>query len=200
MITNPTLDRREILGPLIPSPEDYLIVTGLAGPARDAAALTNDSPNTFTMAGCMGAAVSMGLGMSLAAPDRKILVITGDGELMMNLGSLASVATAQPENLTIVCIDNGRHGETGGQVGHTSERSDLELIAKGAGFAATMTLATSPQIQEAAEFLENSKSPRFLLCRVIDGPPAFFKRNIDPIECRLRFKDYVQATTQLRCV
>ena len=119
MINNPTLDRREILKPIIPNPEDYLIITGLAGPARDAAALTDDGTNTFTMAGCMGAAVSMGLGMALAAPDRQILVITGDGELLMNLGSLASVATLQPANLSIVCIDNGCHGETGGQTGHS---------------------------------------------------------------------------------
>ena len=198
MITNPTLDRREILKPIIPNPENYLIITGLAGPARDAAALTDDGANTFTMAGCMGAAVSMGLGMALASPNRQVLVITGDGELMMNLGSLASVATLQPANLSIVCIDNGCHGETGGQIGHTSHRTDLEVVAKGAGLSATMTLSESSQFAQAAEFLTQSAAPRFLLCRVMDGPPTAYKRNIDPVACRLRFKAHVDATAKSR--
>ena len=198
MITNPTLDRREILKPIIPNPENYLIITGLAGPARDAAALTDDGDNTFTMAGCMGAAVSMGLGMALASPNRQVLVITGDGELMMNLGSLASVATLQPANLSIVCIDNGCHGETGGQIGHTSHRTDLEVVAKGAGLSATMTLSESSQFAQAAKFLTQSAAPRFLLCRVMDGPPTAYKRNIDPVACRLRFKAHVDATAEFR--
>ena len=196
MINNPTLDRREILRPIIPNPENYLIITGLAGPARDAAALTDDGANTFTMAGCMGAAVSMGLGMALSVPDRKVLVITGDGELMMNLGSLACVATLQPANLSIVCVDNGCHGETGGQTGHTSHHTDLEIVAKGAGLSSTMTLSEASQFAQAAEFLAQSNSPCFLLCRVMDGPPSVFKRNIDPAACRLRFKAHVDATAK----
>ena len=196
MITNPILDRREILKSIILNPEKYLIITGLAGPARDAAALTDDGGNIFTMAGCMGAAVSMGLGMALAAPNRQVLVITGDGELMMNLGSLASVATLQPSNLSIVCIDNGCHGETGGQTGHTSHRTDLEVVARGTGFSATMTLSEPLQFAQAAEFLERSAAPRFLLCRVMDGPPTAYKRDIDPAACRLRFKAHVDATAQ----
>ena len=195
MINHPTLDRREILNPIIPNPEDYLIITGLAGPARDAAALTGDGTNTFTMAGCMGAAVSMGHGVALAAPDFQILVITGDGELLMNLGSLASVATLQPANLSIVCIDNGCHGETGGQTGHTSHRTNLEVIAKGAGFSDTMTLAEPSQFAQAREFLTQSVAPRFLLCRVMDGPPTAYKRNIDSAACRLRCKAHVASMT-----
>lgn len=196
MIKNPTLDRRDILKSIIPNPENYLIITGLAGPARDAAALTDDGANTFTMAGCMGAAVSMGLGMALSVPDRKVLVITGDGELMMNLGSLACVATLQPANLSIVCVDNGCHGETGGQTGHTSHNTDLEIVAKGAGLSSTMTLSEASQFAKAAEFLAQSNCPCFLLCRVMDGPPSVFKRNIDPAACRLRFKAHVEETAK----
>jgi len=188
------LDRRDILAPLIPNPEDYLIITGLAGPARDAAKLTGDGANMFTMAGCMGAAVSMGLGTALAAPDRQVLVITGDGELMMNLGSLAVVATMAPVNLTIICIDNGCHGETGGQTGHTSYRTDLEMVARGAGLAATMTFADMKDVEAAAAFIKQAAAPRFLLCRVVDGAPSVYKRNMDPAVCRLRFKDHVQRT------
>ena len=91
-------------------------------------------------------------------------------------------------------IDNGCHGETGGQTGHTSHRTDLELIAKGAGLKSTLTLSESQQIEQATQFLSGSEPPRFLLCRVIDSPPASFKRNIDPVACRLRFKDHVALT------
>ena len=73
----------------------------------------------------MGGAIPMALGMALAVPERRIAVITGDGELMMNAGALATVASAAPQNLIIVCIDNGQHGETGGQPGHTSKRTNL---------------------------------------------------------------------------
>ncbi|MDD9878012.1 MAG: thiamine pyrophosphate-dependent enzyme [Magnetovibrio sp.] len=194
MTTSLTIDRRGLLEQLIPNPDDYLIVTGLAGSARDAAELTDDGPNLYTMAGCMGAAVAMGLGTALSAPDRRVLVITGDGELMMNLGSLASVSTMAPANLSIVCIDNGCHGETGGQTGHTSNRTDLEMIAKGAGIPQTMTLVDPAGIDAAAKFLAEAAAPKFLLCRVKDGPPAAYKRNIDPAECRLRFRAHVQAT------
>ena len=91
-MTEVTLNRIGALPKIFPNPDDYLFVTGLAGPARDAAALTNDGANMFTMAGCMGAAMTMGLGMALGAPDREVVVIAGDGEMMMNIGSLATIA------------------------------------------------------------------------------------------------------------
>jgi phosphonopyruvate decarboxylase len=184
----PTLDRREVLSELFPSPDDYLFVTGLAGSARDAAALTEDGDNLYTMAGTMGAAVPMGLGVALSAPDSRVAVITGDGELMMNLGSLASVASMASANLSIVCIDNGCHGETGGQTGHTSGRTDLALIAEGSGLASVMVLETKDQMEAAAKFLTDAPGPRFLLVRVTDGPPAVYKRNMNPAQCRTRFR------------
>ena len=96
------LDRKEVLSFLIPSMKNILFIAGLAGSSKDAAGLTNDGDNLFTMAGCMGAAVSMGLGVALCAPKKNVVVITGDGELLMNLGSLASVANMAPENLSIL--------------------------------------------------------------------------------------------------
>lgn len=185
----PTLDRREVLSQLFPSPDDYLFISGLAGSARDAAGLTDDGDNLYTMAGTMGAAVPMGLGVALSAPERQVAVITGDGELLMNIGSLASVATMAPANLSIVCIDNGCHGETGGQTGHTSGQADLALIAKGAGLSSVMVLETADQMDAAAKFLTDTPSPRFLLVRVTDGPPTDYKRNMNPAQCRTRFRN-----------
>lgn len=186
-----SLDRRELLPALFPDPSDYLMVSGLAGASRDAAALTSEADNIFTMGGAMGAAVSIGLGMALCAPNRQIAVITGDGELMMNIGSLATVASAAPQNLSIVCIDNGQHGETGGQKSHTAERTDLELMAKGAGMPATLTISRPQELEAAARFLTESPAPRFLRARVLPGPPSDWKRNWNLADCRTRFRDAV---------
>ncbi len=188
-MSEPTLDRRDVLAPLFPKPEDYLMVAGLAGTARDAAALTDDGDNLFTLGGVMGGAVSIGLGMALAAPAARVAVITGDGELLMNVGALSTVASMAPDNLTIVCIDNGCHGETGGQPGHTARRTDLALMAKGAGLPSTMTATASGELAAAAQFVAESPAPRFLLVRVMDGPPAAYKRNLDAAVCRHRFRN-----------
>lgn len=190
----PVLDRREVLPRLFPSPEEFLIISGLAGPARDAAQLADDGDNLFTMAGTMGAAVPMGLGVALGAPESQVVVITGDGELLMKIGSLASVATMAPVNLSIVCIDNGCHGETGGQAGHTSHRTDLAKMAEGAGLVSVMVLETEDQMDAAAKFLVDSPGPRFLHVRVTDGPPHPYKRNFDPAYCRTKFRDAYLGT------
>ena len=184
----PILDRRDVLPVLFPRPKDTLFVTGLAGSARDAAGLTDDGANLFAMAGAMGAAVPMGLGLALSAPEARVAVITGDGEMLMNVGSLATVATLAPQNLSIVCIDNGGHGETGGQPGHTAIRTDLALMGKGAGLASTMTANTAKDFAEGAKFLIEAAAPRLLVVRVTDGPPTAYVRNMDPAECRLRFR------------
>lgn len=187
-MTEPTIDRRELLGQLFDSPDKALFISGLAGAAKDTAAFTDDGPNLFTMAGTMGAAVPMGLGVALNAPDSDVVVVTGDGELLMGIGSLVTVASMAPANLSIVCIDNGQHGETGGQSGHTSRSTDLETIAKGSGLASTMTISTPDQIKEGAAFLSTAPGPRFLLARVLPTAPSAYKRNFDPAECRVRFR------------
>lgn len=189
-MTEVTLNRIGALPQIFPNPDDYLFVTGLAGPARDAAALTGDGPNTYTMAGCMGAAMTMGLGMALGAPDRDVVVVAGDGEMMMNIGSMATIASQAPKNLTVVCVDNGGHGETGGQDGHTSVRTDLAKVAAGFGIGNILTVSTDAGLKEAAEFVKSGEGPRFLWLRVLPGEPTKFKRNMNPAECRVRFRTH----------
>jgi phosphonopyruvate decarboxylase len=184
-----TLDRRELLPPLFPDPDRYLFITGLAGAARDVCALTKEADTVLTMGGAMGAAVAMGLGVALSAPEQAVAVVTGDGELLMNIGALATVASMMPDNLTIICIDNGCHGETGGQPGHTARRTNLALMAEGAGIPSTMTIESPGQLAAAARFLAVAPAPRFLWARVKDGPPSPWTRNWNLIECRLRFRN-----------
>src|SRR5919205_4600279 len=96
------LDRVTAIPALIGKHQDFLFVTGLAGTSRDIAALTHDGAHTYTMAGAMGGACSIGLGLALARPDKRVLVATGDGELLMNLGALATIAVLNPANLAIL--------------------------------------------------------------------------------------------------
>lgn len=182
------LDRRAAVPALIGRHEDFLIVTGLAGTARDIAALTSDGAHAFTMAGAMGGATAIGLGLALAQPKRAVLVVTGDGELLMNIGTLATIAVLNPPNLSILCVDNGHYGETGNQKSHTSLGVALDRMAAGAGIAAVRTVSTEADIAEGARALRAHNATAFVLLRVKDGPPASFKRNMHPAACRERFR------------
>jgi phosphonopyruvate decarboxylase len=187
-MTESSLDRRDVLARLFPDPDRYLLVAGLAGTARDSAAFTSEADNLIALGGAMGGAVPMALGMALSAPGDQVCVVTGDGELLMNVGALATVASAMPGNFSIVCIDNGRHGETGGQLGHTSHHTDLAKMAEGAGMPSTLTVDSPAGLEGAANFLIESRSPRFLCVRVAPGPPADYNRDWDLAAGRLRFR------------
>src|SRR5947209_4168537 len=106
------LERSEAVPALIGRHEDFLIVTGLGGTACDVGAVTGDSAHVYSLAGAMGAACMIGLGLALARTDKRVLVVTGDGELLMNVGALATIAVMDPANLAILCVDNGHYGET----------------------------------------------------------------------------------------
>jgi phosphonopyruvate decarboxylase len=182
------LDRIEAVPKIIGKPGDVLFVGGLAGTSKDLAHITNDGPNFFGMAGAMGAAVSMGLGLALARPDRKVVVATGDGELLMNIGALATVSVLNPPNLSILCVDNGHYGETGYQLSHTSLGVDLEQMAIGAGIKSTMTVESEDQIAAGARMLRESNGTCFVLLRVKPTDPLKFKRDLDPSATRVRFR------------
>jgi thiamine pyrophosphate-dependent acetolactate synthase large subunit-like protein len=182
------LDRREAVPALIGRHEDFLIVTGLAGTAKDVAALTEDGSHTYTMAGAMGGACMLGLGLALAQPERRVLVVTGDGELLMNVGALATIAILNPPNLSILCVDNGHYGETGNQKSHTSLGVQLDRMAAGAGIPVIRVVETEADIADGARCLRDHNAAAFVLLRVSDGPPAAFKRNMSPASCRERFR------------
>lgn len=188
-----TLDRQHAVPALIGNPEDFLIVAGLAGTAKDIGNLTKDGANAYCLAGVMGAATMMGLGLALARPDKRVLAITGDGELLMNIGALATIAIMNPPNLSIVCVDNGHYGETGFQKSHTSLGVDLEKIAAGSGIKATRTIEQQAEIADGARMLRESNGTCFVLLRVKPTDPPGFKRNLNPAFCRDRFRGALPA-------
>lgn len=184
----PTLDRRDAVPALIGDHRDLLIVAGLAGTAKDVAALTGDGSGAFALAGAMGAAAAMGLGLALAQPDRRVLVVTGDGELLMNLGALATIAVLNPPNLALLCVDNGRYEETGGQWSHTSRGVDLAGIAAAAGIAQVRTVETADQVPAAARLLRRGGATRLVVLRVKPGASPATRRVLDAALCRTRFR------------
>ena len=183
-----TLDRITAVPAVVGNANDFLIIGGLAGTAKDMAAMTNDGANYFGLAGAMGAAVSMGLGLALAQPNRKVLVACGDGELLMNVGALATVSVLNPPNLRILCVDNGHYGETGYQKSHTCLGVDLEQMAIGAGIKATCSIEKEADLAKGAKMLRESNGTCFVLLRVkpTDGPKV--KRLMDPAAGRVRFR------------
>jgi phosphonopyruvate decarboxylase len=182
------LDRRQAVPALVGRHEDFLIIAGLAGTARDMAALTHDGAHNYGLAGAMGGACMMGLGLALARPDKRVLVMTGDGELLMNLGSLATIAVLNPPNLSIVCVDNGHYGETGYQKSHTSLGVDLEKIAAGSGIKRTLAIGQEAEIAAGARLIREGNGTAFVLLRVKPTDPPPFKRILDAAECRVRFR------------
>ncbi len=130
-----TLHRREVVRRLLAQRGDTLVVAGLGASAWDVAAAGDDDRN-FYLWGGMGGAAMIGLGLALAQPGGRVLVITGDGEMLMGLGSLATIALQRPRNLAIVVLDNARYGETGMQPSHTAGPAKLVEVAAGCGFEA----------------------------------------------------------------
>ena len=120
----------------------------------------------------MGAAASMGLGLALAQPQKRVIVVTGDGELLMNVGTLATIAVANPANLGIICVDNEHYGETGFQRSHTGLGTDLAVMAQGGGISAVRTVREMAELDDAGEMLRNSNGAAFVLLKVtVDEPP-----------------------------
>jgi thiamine pyrophosphate-dependent acetolactate synthase large subunit-like protein len=130
------LRRREVARVLLADRGDLLVVAGLGSTAWDVTA-AGDHPLNFPLWGAMGGAAALGLGLALAQPDRRVLVISGDGEVLMGLGALATIAVQKPSNLALVAFDNERYGETGMQPTHTAHDVDLAAMARAAGIPVT---------------------------------------------------------------
>jgi thiamine pyrophosphate-dependent acetolactate synthase large subunit-like protein len=192
------LERGEAVPALIGRHQDFLIVAGLGGTASDVGAVTGDAAHVYSLAGAMGAACMMGLGLALARPDKRVLVVTGDGELLMNVGALATVAVVDPVNLAILCVDNGHYGETGWQKSHTSLGVDLEQIAIGCGIKHTCTVAAARDIAAGARLLREGNGASFVCLRVKPTEPPAFKRNFDASLQRDRFRAALGGTMSPR--
>ena len=158
-----TLNRRTVAATLLRDPGDLLVVTGLGAPTYDAGA-AGDRALNFYLWGAMGGAAMVGLGLALAQPSRRVLVLTGDGEMLMGIGALATIAAAGADNLAIAVLDNARYGETGSQRSHTGLTTDLAAVAAACGWAATTTARSMDAVAALAPRLRSE--PLFAVIRI----------------------------------
>ncbi|HEX5210780.1 MAG TPA: thiamine pyrophosphate-dependent enzyme [Pseudolabrys sp.] len=149
------LERRAAMAMLLEGrADDLLVVPGLGSTTYDLAA-AGDNPKNFYLWGAMGGAAMIGLGLALAQPQQRVAVITGDGEMLMGLGALATIGIQKPGNLALIVFDNGVYGETGMQPSHTQSGVDLVGVARGCGIATCLDVADEAGLRDLAARLKS---------------------------------------------
>ena len=160
------LDRREVVKTLLAHRKEAIAIGGLGAPTNDITA-AGDHARNFYLWGGMGGAAMIGLGLALAQPRLPVLVITGDGEMLMGMGSLATIGLQKPGNLSIVVLDNECYGETGGQMSHTASAADLVGVAKSCGIPDSRAISTMTEVEAFATSMQDvSAGPRFASVKI----------------------------------
>jgi thiamine pyrophosphate-dependent acetolactate synthase large subunit-like protein len=160
------LDRRAVVSCLLADRQNAVVIGGLGASTYDIAAAGDHARNLYLW-GAMGGAVMIGLGVALAKPEVPVVVITGDGEMLMGMGSLATVGLQKPANLTIIVLDNEVYGETGGQASHTGAAVDLVGVARACGIADVRAMTTMSEVEAYAPVMQNvSSGPRFASIKI----------------------------------
>ena len=195
-VPNALLHRRHVVTELLRDRRDLLVIAGLGAPNWDISA-AGDSPNSFPLWGAMGAASMMGFGLAAAQPKRRVLVITGDGEMLMNLGSLATIAVERPANLTIAVLDNERFGETGMQKTHTAAGVDLAGIATAAGFRTSRIVRTMAEVSEIRDLAHRGDGPVFAQIKINPEALPFVMPPADGVILTTRFRQAVLGDSAL---
>jgi thiamine pyrophosphate-dependent acetolactate synthase large subunit-like protein len=188
------LDRRAAIQALLEKRGDLLLVTGLGSTTWDAASVRDD-PCNFYLWGAMGAAAMVGLGLAISRPDRRVLVVTGDGEMLMGLGSLATIGVQRPPNLAIAVFDNGTYAETGMQASHTAESVNLIGVAQSCGFKETFDITDELGLREFASRLPGMATTLFARVAIrAEEPPRVLPLR-DGVLLKARFRRAIGAET-----
>jgi len=184
----PALDRRLAAAEILAQRGDALVVAGLGAPCWDTAA-AGDHPLNFYTWGGMGSAAMIGLGLALAQPQRRVLVITGDGEMLMGLGAFATIAVQQPQNLAVIVMDNEHYGETGMQQTHTRFGVDLAGMAKAAGFRAAGTIFSTAELKTWVPRIHHEPGPVFAAVKVTTAKAPLILPARDGTVLKNRFRE-----------
>jgi thiamine pyrophosphate-dependent acetolactate synthase large subunit-like protein len=182
------LERRAAIKVLLANwSEDLFVVPGLGSTTYDVASL-GDNDRAFYLWGAMGGAAMIGLGVALAQPKRKVTVITGDGEMLMGMGALATIGVKQPPNLAVIVFDNGQYGETGAQASHTGSGADLPGVAKACGIADTMDVRDEAGLKQLAARLAGLDKTLFARVAIKAEEPPRVLPVRDGVALKLRFR------------
>ncbi len=185
---NGLLLRRPAVAAILAERGGALVVTGLGSATYDAAAAGDDTSNFYYWGG-MGLTAMTGLGVAMAQPDRRVLVITGDGDMMMGVGSFATIAALSPANLSILVLDNEQFGETGEQAGLSAGKANLEEMAKGAGIDQTMTVDGSADRAGVLKLLYETAGPVLCVAKVAKGNEERVLPSLDGAYLARRFRE-----------
>ena len=193
-----TLQRRPLVKTILAGADDGLLVIAGLGSSNWDITEAGDRPLKMPLWGGMGATVGMGLGLAIAKPTKRVLVITGDGDMLMSLGTLATVAAQQPDNLAICVLDNEKFGETGNQATHTSPRNngptdsgagtDLSVVARGCGIADSGVVRDAGEVAQLVKDLRTRKGPVFRVVKVIVEKLEFVMPPQDGAHLKDRFR------------
>jgi thiamine pyrophosphate-dependent acetolactate synthase large subunit-like protein len=179
------MERKDVMRAVAERAADALIVANLGSNAYDLYT-HGHRPGNLYLRGAMGLTGSVGLGLAMARPDRRVIVLDGDGSLLMNLGQLATVAAESPGNLVHVVLVNGLWQETGGQRIATADRTDLAAIARGAGIAHVAEAADPDALARVLDRALATSGP-WLVCVRIEERGAAQAPNTDPLVNREEF-------------
>jgi thiamine pyrophosphate-dependent acetolactate synthase large subunit-like protein len=182
------LERRAAMAALLEGRDDnLLVVPGLGSTAWDLAA-AGDNDRNFYLWGAMGGAAMIGLGLALAQPEKRIAVITGDGEMLMGLGSLATIGIQRPANLAIIVFDNGAYGETGMQPSATQSGADLLQVAAACGIASCLDVRDEAGVADLAGRLKGLKETLFARVQIEAAEPPRVLPLRDGVALKQRFR------------
>ena len=166
-MTKPNLlHRRDVVKALLANRKEAIAIGGLGASTNDITA-AGDHARNFYLWGGMGGAAIMGLGLALAQPKLPVVVITGDGEMLMGMGSLATIGLQKPRNLSIVVLDNECYGETGGHMSHTASAADLVGVARACGISDSRAISTMAEVEAFATSIQDVfAGPRFASVKI----------------------------------
>jgi thiamine pyrophosphate-dependent acetolactate synthase large subunit-like protein len=182
-----SLDRREVVARLLAGRQDLLVVTGLGSASYDVMA-AGDHDNNYYLWAAMGSAATVGLGLASAQPGRSVLVVTGDGEMLMGFGALATISLRKPANLTIAVLDNGHFGETGMQVSHAGRGIHLDRVAASCGFSWTREITDMAGVDDLKTRISSREGVKLATIKIrAENPPRVLPSR-DGVYIKNRFR------------
>ena len=182
-------ERRAAMAALVADrSKDLLVVPGLGSTTWDLVA-AGDNPKNFYLWGAMGGAAMIGLGLALSQPQKRVAVITGDGEMLMGIGALATIGVQKPNNLAVIVFDNGLYGETGGQPSHTQSTVDLLTVARGSGIADCVDVTDEAGLKALSARLKSPDGLFFARVAIKAEEPPRVLPERDGVVIKQRFRE-----------
>lgn len=188
------INRRALVKDILGDREDIIGISGLGGAGYDLTASRGDHDLNFCMHGSMGGAPLVAMGLALAQPERRVVAVLGDGDMLMGIGSLATIMTARPANLVVLVLDNGHYLETGGQKTATGHGADLTAMAAAAGFETAKTLTDPNDQAEFVKMIQEAPGPIFVCAKITGEQPESVPKTRDGNLMKFRMRQALLGT------